>query len=292
MMDLKHFAPLVIMSVVTLAAGAASGFEITQPIPGTNQTACLDVPAGETASGTPVVAYPCKGGFNERWSFDAQGHLESIGAANGESKCLTFNNSGGGAILGSCDSTWSVFAEPKLGITGNIGINFINACLDSNGNYGSAAQVVVDGCLSSVPSRNWALRDIVITQPIPNTDQTACVDVSGNVIADGSPVTAYPCKLGGNERWAYVNGELQGVSSKGATTCLGWDQATNKVELRTCGGKNHTTWEMVNGAIINSAGGYVNFLDSQSQYGGVQALILTNCENLSPCSPSQDWSLR
>jgi hypothetical protein len=204
----KHLAALIVMGVVALAAGAAGGFEITQPIPGTNQTACLDVPGGKTANGTPVVAYPCTGGVNEQWSLDGQGYLESIGTANGEKKCLSLPGFNGGLILSSCDYVWSIFAEPH----GVIGYNGGLACIDSKGNYGSGAQVVLGDCYSSVPpSRNWVLRDIVITQPIPNTDQTACVDVSGNVIADGTPVTAYPCKLGGNERWAYVNGELKGV---------------------------------------------------------------------------------
>jgi hypothetical protein len=290
----KHFAPLIVVSVAALAAGAASGFEITQPIPGGAETACLDVSDSKTASGTPIIAYPCDAGFNEQWNFDDKGHLEGIGTANGETKCLERNGSNL-AILSSCNQTWGLQI-----VIGSINWIFLepggSSCLDSRGKYGSTAQVVVDDCNPNafpIPSQGWVARDIVITQPIPDTDETACVDVSGNSIVSGTPVTAYPCKLGGNERWENVNGELQGVSSKGATTCLGWVQATNKVELETCGGANNTAWLIGGGTIINyyaeASQAGVACLDSRSKYGEVQ-LVLSACSNPSPSS--QLWRLQ
>jgi hypothetical protein len=287
-LTVKHFAPLIVAGIAALAAGAASGFEITQPIPGGDQTACLDVPASNTTSGTPINAYPCNGGFNEQWMFDPQGHLEGIGTANGATECLERNGSNL-AILSSCSQTFGVTFE------GNHGWIFLEpggtfpSCLDSKAKYGSTAQVSVGPCdpRLPLPSQSWVLRDIAITQPIPSTDQTACVDVSDNAINSGAPVIAYPCKLGGNERWTYFDGELQGVSTKSVTTCLAWDSSTNKVQLQTaCGGSN-TLWQIGGGTIVNF--GANKCLDSQSNYGSKAQLILSVCASL---SPSQLWSLR
>jgi hypothetical protein len=245
-----HSAALIVAGAAALAAGAASGFEITQPIPGGNQTACLDVPESKTASGTPINAYPCNGGFNEQWSFDDRGHLEGVGTANGETKCLERTGSNL-VILSSCNQTWGVTFD-YLGLIFLEPGGIIASCLNSRAKYGSTAQVVADDCVVGTLSEGWVLRDIAITQPIPSTDQTACVDVSDNAINGGAPVIAYPCKLGGNERWTYFDGELQGVSTKSVTTCLAWDSSTNKVQLQTaCGGTSNILWGIGGGTIVN-----------------------------------------
>jgi hypothetical protein len=70
---LKLIGAFFMIGVMVMAAGVAGAFEVTQGILGTNQTACLDVPDSETADGTPIIAYPCNGGFNEQWSFEQPG---------------------------------------------------------------------------------------------------------------------------------------------------------------------------------------------------------------------------
>ncbi len=86
------------------------------------------------------------------------------------------------------------------------------------------------------------LKDIVIEQPIPKTDETACVDTRGDAITNPTPVDAFHCTLGVNERWTYTGdtlfpsgGQLQGVSTKAVKTCLALGTGTG-VQLQTCGG--------------------------------------------------------
>jgi hypothetical protein len=298
-LTVKHFAPMIVAGAAALAAGAASGFEITQPIPGKEkETACLDVRAFNTSGGTPIDAYPCNGGFNEQWNFDDQGHLEGIGTANGATECLEANGSNQ-AILSSCSQTWGLtFASGPSGTSNWIFLEPGGAslsCLDSNGKYGSTAQVVVHGCVAGTSSQSWVLQDIVITQPNPNPKvqvpvETICVDVANGAINNGAPVNAYPCNLAGNERWTYVDGELHGVSSQGKTTCLGWDNATHKVELETetsCG-TNNTLWQISGGTITTSTEIGAACLDSKNGPGA--QLIVNTC--FSPPPSSQLWSLR
>jgi hypothetical protein len=206
---LRLFGALFVAGVVAVGAGAASAFEITQAIPSTSQTACLDVEGGNIADGTPIQAYPCTGGFNQQWSLDNQGHLQGLGTHDGDMLCLEANSSNK-VVLNSCGQVWEVGSNSNGGF---ILISDSDNCLDSRGKYGAGAQVIVDTCMGS-ESQIWALKDIVIEQPIPKTDESACVDTRGNAIANHTPIDAYPCNLGVNERWTYVSGQLQGVTSR------------------------------------------------------------------------------
>jgi hypothetical protein len=274
----KHLAALIAAGIVAVTAAAAGAFEVTQEIPGTNQTACLDVADSKTAIGTPIVAYPCNDGFNEQWRFDQHGHFQGIGTVNGVERCLDLNPIATTVVeLNSCLDTWEVSK-------GLIFVGSMDLCVDSRGNYGATARVRGDTCDEAAAGEIWVLRGVVIEQPIPNTDQSACVDVRGNAITDHTPVDAFPCGLGGNERWTYIDGQLQGVSSTGNTTCLG-AAAANKVELQTCNGRPAQSWSIAKGGVINSRA--LLCLDSQGKYGTTQ-LVLRRCNS----TPSQTWRLR
>ena len=52
----QQLAILVAAALLLAGGGSSNAFEITQPIPGTNLTACLDVAGGSTAAQTPVDA--------------------------------------------------------------------------------------------------------------------------------------------------------------------------------------------------------------------------------------------
>ncbi len=73
----KPLAALIVAGVVALAAAAAGAFDLTQKIPGGNQTACLDVAGSKTADGTPIIAYPCNGGSAQNWSLGQGGLINS-----------------------------------------------------------------------------------------------------------------------------------------------------------------------------------------------------------------------
>jgi hypothetical protein len=274
----KHLAALIAAGVVAVAAAAAGAFEVTQKISGGNQTACLDVAGGATAIGTPIIAYPCNDGFNEQWSVDQEGHFQGIGTANGVERCLDLNPVATTRVeLNSCLNTWEVSK-------GLIFVGSMDLCIDSRGIYGATARVRADTCEEGLAGEIWVLHGVVIEQTIPNTDQSACVDVRGSAIADHTPVDAFLCGLGGNERWTYVDGQLQGVSSKGNTTCLG-ATAANRVELQTCNSGAAQSWSIGTGGVINSRA--LLCLDSRGKYGTTQ-LVLNRCK----ITPSQTWVLR
>ena len=272
----------LLLAVVVLGAGSAGAFEITQPIPNSNQTACIDVKGADTASGTPIESYPCSGFFNEQWTLTGSG-IEGIGTANGAVTLLCVPP---GAqqlplpvALEGCSADWVLMSNSQIEDTD------VQGCLDSQGKYGSGAQAILAECSTS-SSQSWVLKDIVIQQPIPNSIEQSCVDVRGNAIANHTPADAYPCTLGDNERWNFVKGRLQTMGTdKNALTCLGVTSG-GKVELETCNDSPNQAWR------IAAAGDIVNVgtnkcLDSMGKYGDVQLVI-------APCkfNASQRWVLR
>jgi hypothetical protein len=268
-------------------ARPASAFEMTQAIPGTDETACVDVADNDTADGTPVIAYPCNGGFNEQWNM-VSSYIRGIGTDKAGGKCLASpSNDGGPVTLGSCDQYW--FWD---------GVNLFygtGGCLDSQGKYGPKAQVAMTDC-RNLASQKWAIKDIVIEQST-QSDVSACVDVRGNAIANHTPVEAYPCTLGANEKWNFVNGELQGIgTTKGVAMCLG-ETAAGYVELQTCTGASSQLWVIGYGEVSGGPVGvsFLNMstsrcLDSRGEVNGTQ-LMDTTCNNPNLLSTGQRWTL-
>jgi hypothetical protein len=80
--------------------------------------------------------------------------------------------------------------------------------------------------------------------------------MQGNYIPTNNtpvPVNAYPCTLGVNERWTYVNGQLQGNgSSSSGSTCLG-ESTGGTVVLQTCNNSISQFWIIESGAVMNGS---------------------------------------
>jgi hypothetical protein len=281
--------------LLLLGAGRAPAFEITQPIPGSNQTACANVRGAATASGTAVDAYPCGAAINEKWQLAGM-TMTGIGTEGGSTTCLaqasTALHNAPVVLSTNCainpNSNWTLSGSQIIasGIDGG--------CLDSRGKYGPLAQLVLNPCSTTgQASQNWVVTDIVITQAVPNTNESVCVDVRGNSIANKTAVDAYPCKLGFNDRWTYVKGQLQGIgTTKNHPTCLGEGQFS-VVELETCNGSSTQQWMVQinfgtgSGYIVRNIGTGL-CLDSGGNFGDVQMLD-TGC-NFTVFA-SQSWAL-
>jgi hypothetical protein len=285
-------AALLVAGMVLAGTRGAGAFQITQPIPNSDLTACLDVKGSATAIGTAVETYPCNGGFNEQWALGALINgppfvsFEVYNSTGSAARCLSTaaTASIGGVVLGDCGVSWDVYGSGEL-LDASAG-----GCLDSQGNYGSGAQAVVGAC-SVAPSQYWELKNIVIVQTIPGTSDSACVNVRNKSIANGTPVDAYPCTMGVNTRFSYTHYQLQGVVTNTVSTCLG-ESASGTVELQTCNGSHTQAWylqSVTNGTqagITIANANSSNCLDSQGNYGSTAQLADT------PCGPaSQLWKL-
>jgi hypothetical protein len=292
----RLFATAFLAAFLFVGAGAAHAFEITQGIPNTDQTACVDVQGNQTASGTALLAYPCNGGFNEQWDLLAT-NLQGLGTSASGANCANPNALNTELMLEPCASPPPFIWLFSPG--GEVELNTTDRCLDSQSQYGSGAQIALNSCGVAF-SEEWVVKDLVITQAIPNTNETACADVQGQAIANNTAVVAYPCTFGLNERWTYVDGQLQGIgTSKSQSTCLGTTSSGGVAEvvLQTCNASNQgQQWaidygEDSNGVrgnhILNGASGAC--LDSQDKYGGTQ-LVLTSCEQSG--TTSQLWIVR
>jgi hypothetical protein len=294
---IRLFGSLLAAGVITLVAETAQAFEITQPIPNTIENACVDVFKADTSNGTTIQSYPCVGDKAEQWTM-VNGLLEGVGTDAGVATCMAASGSTSGKVeLENCNSnppphtTWALIATSLSSLivttVGNARID----CLDSQGKYGSGAQLVVVGCTAGLASQKWEVRDILFVQSMPGTNEHACVDARGNSIANNTPTDAYPCTLGFNERWTYLNGQLLvgNGSSSSASTCL-TESPVGTVVLQTCNiGAVRQQWIIASsGAVQNFFSG--NCLGSGSKYGDVQ-LTDTACDIVDPRS-SQVWVLQ
>jgi Ricin-type beta-trefoil lectin domain len=126
---------------------------------------CAAVQGSKTASGTPVIAYSCSGGFNDEWNFNG-GRILGIGSANGTSTCLTAANTIGSLVTlntcnGSIDQFWWVSPLLTSSSSAYFGAIFKahgGLCLNSSGgpSVGGGTQLIVDVC-SNAASQNWNL---------------------------------------------------------------------------------------------------------------------------------------
>jgi hypothetical protein len=286
----QQLAILAAAALLLADGGSANAFEITQPIPGTKLTACLDVAGGSIAAKTPVESYECSGTFNQQWQWTPAGELQGIGTSKGRQTCLGSVKNVNEAILVDCEGqlTQNWITERGGATLDADG----HGCLDSEARYGSGAQAEVNPSCSSAASQSWTLTDVVIEQAIPNQIVNACVDVRGAATANHTPVDAYPCTLGANERWRLTpSGQLQGIgTSAGVSTCLGVT-ASNTVELQTCNGSKTQQWEYYFGWVTSTVFPDQNggCLDTKGNYGDTQ-LTVTPCAD-AMTSGSQIWSL-
>jgi hypothetical protein len=280
------------LALLLLAVAApARAFEITQVIPKTNPplTACMDVKGANTANGTPVEAYPCNGYFNEQWRMDGSA-ITGTGGYGAKTTCLAIVN--GLAVLANPCPSAGAPIEFNLGVLegGN------GDCFDSQGKYGSGAQIAVTSCAFDA-SQTWIVRDIVFTQPIPKKTASACIDVAGGATATGTAVNAASCTLGPSERWSYVSGALQSYDTASTgPVCLDVNALLNVV-VNPCNGSGSQQWYVepvgASGVLIQNrsvlVGGIGNgCLDSSNGTNGEQ-LVLYFCN---AGIATELWSLR
>jgi len=275
---------LCVTALVLAGGGTASAFQVTQPIPGSNRTACLDVAGGDTADNTPIEAYECSGTFNQQWQMSPNQLIQGIGTANSQQQCLGDANGDapGRLVLVGCSLPTAQPWSFTPGLVLNSG-----GCIDSQGKYGSHSQVVSNPCNGS-SSQTWTIRDLIIEQPIPNRVGEACVDVRDAATANDTPVDAYPCNLTDAERWEYVDGEIQGIGTDdGASTCLGVTSG-NAVVLQTCSGSVNQIWSTGPNSRISLVNDPEQCLDSEGKVFGTQ-LMLKQCN---AATSSQVWTLQ
>jgi endoglucanase len=123
---------------------------------------CLDVQGGNTASGTPLIQWPCHNGSNQRWTFKDMGDGTYSVISDASGKCLDVE---GGS------------RQP--------GARFIIWPCHGGDNQRFSWQDPVDG---------WYL--------IVAKHSGQCMDVQGASMQPGAPVIQWPCHGGDNQRWA------------------------------------------------------------------------------------------
>ncbi|MDX2543128.1 ricin-type beta-trefoil lectin domain protein [Streptomyces sp. WI04-05B] len=112
-----------------ISAPAASAAVSTAALRGADSGRCLDVPGGNTESGTELTLWDCNGGSNQQWSYDTA--TKTLGVYG--SKCLDSASAGavnGVAVLirdctGGATQQWDVVSG---GTVRNVGLGL---CLDA-----------------------------------------------------------------------------------------------------------------------------------------------------------------
>jgi hypothetical protein len=288
-------AAVFVAGIVLAGARTAYPFEITQSIPNSDVTACLDVKGQSTSTGAAIETYPCDAGFNEQWALIGGASyvfFEVYNTSGNAARCLSAQSTtpSAGVILSDCGTSATSWLLDGTIVDSSAGGLL---CLDSQGNYGSGAQAVVNNC-SAATSQIWELKNIVIAQPIPGTNNNACANVRNKSISNGTPVDAYPCTMGINTLFTYINYQLQGVVTNNVSTCLG-ETTSGTIELQTCNGSLTQAWTVggsgVKGGVIIINENSQNCLDSQGNYGSTAQLADTpNCQTGAP-AVSQLWTL-
>ena len=305
----RMLGPLALLALLAVSESTANAFQL---VVNGNPYLCAVVEGGNTAAGTPVIAYPCTGGPEDQWQM-LFGYFAGIGTTNGNGygynngMCLDVkgaSTSPGTLVdLWPCNSglnqVWKV--NPNGGkpqIQSGLG----NLCLDSAGGpaVGGGVQLVINPCSSSA-SQTWALNGVQIQSADSFFYSTfMCANVKGSNTADGTPVINYSCDDAPNELWSYVNGELRGIGSENGTfKCLTASSFNDGavVELSTCNGKSTQLWGIFNDGAVQYttvfSGSNFYCLDNLDGPSGTQLVVsLIGCVNTSYPVYSQAWNLR
>jgi ricin-type beta-trefoil lectin protein/carbamoyl-phosphate synthase L subunit-like protein len=162
----------VALGVLIAGAPQAGALTITQT---SNQTvnrggaitACVDVLAGATSNGTPVIPFPCENAFNEQWNY-SNGWFLGIGTVDSggtspRNTCMSVHGNataaGSGVELHTCVSgNMSQLWEPTVSRGNSVIVNVKSGkCLDSRGQIGLGSQLVINTCNGSA-GQTWDLR--------------------------------------------------------------------------------------------------------------------------------------
>lgn len=132
-------------------------------------------------------------------------------------------------------------------------------------------------------------RAFEITQPIPKSSETACWDVQGAKIANGTPIVAFPCNDNGNEQFQATGAGLIALGTwAGRTTCLGTTSKTGNdlVLIDQCG--NLGIFWSIEAGVSGSAPTTYNIANAQNAAGNVASggssgkLSVQSTENVTP----------
>jgi hypothetical protein len=263
---------------------------------------CAVVQGGNTAPGTPVIAYSCKGGPEDQWNY-INGQLQGIGTANGKSMCLDVKGSGiapGTLVdLWPCNEglnqQWTIFGgaiyTSEAEAQGEL-------CLDSNGGpaVGGGTQLVINPCNFNA-SQDWTVRGIQLE--LNASAPHVCATVSGSHTADGTPVIAYSCNDEPGQILNLENDQLQGIGTENTVSkCLTASGISpgSLVTLSTCTSTllEQQAWIVDNCSLggpycIVLADAFL-CLDSSGgpSVGGGTQLVANTCTG----GASQNWAIR
>jgi Ricin-type beta-trefoil lectin domain len=125
---------------------------------------CVAVNGGDTANGTPVIAYSCSGWFDEQWNY-TYGQFQGIGSTGTNAgTCLSTTRAttpGTPVQLWACDNNVDqqrlIENGTERGLPTSTLIVGVQSgyCLDSS--PGSGKQLVINPC-TGVASQNWIVR--------------------------------------------------------------------------------------------------------------------------------------
>ena len=282
----------------TLAAGLGPAKAAVLQINSSAPYVCAAVEGGETANGTPVLAYSCSGAPDQQWNYVA-GQFYGLGTANGNFTCLDVKGAGTspGTLVdlykcnGGQNQQWKIINGADIGLPAStlIRSNQSNLCLDSAGpSAGGGKQLVINDC-SGTTSQNWNIRTIQLQL---NTNAPyVCAALQGGETANNTPVIAYSCSGAGDQLWTYVAGQLYGSSPpagpfncldvKGAGTAAG-----TLVDLYECNGGQNQQWKIINGTDIGLSASSTLIYGVQSELcldsagpstGGGTQLVINKC---------------
>jgi hypothetical protein len=297
--------PLLAMLAAGVSPANATVLQINSNAP----FVCAAVEGGQTANGTPVLAYSCSVAFDQQWNYIA-GQFYGLGTASGAGKCLDVEGAATapGTLVdlwdcnGGQNQQWKVINGADIGLpaTTLIRSNQTDLCLDSAGpSVGGGKQLVMNVCTGAT-SQNWNLRNIHFQ--INSGPPYVCAAVEGAFTANGTPVLAYSCSGDIPQEWSYAAGRLEGIGTAngGPGMCLDVKGAATEpgtlVDLWECNGGLNQQWKILNGPDIGLPASTLIYgfqsglcLDSTGpSLDGGRQLVINTCTG----ATSQNWNVR
>jgi hypothetical protein len=290
---LRTFGSLALLGI--LAAGLRPANAAQLQVNTNAPHLCAVVQGAATANNTPIIAYSCSGGPEDKWNY-IDGQLQGIGTANGKAMCMDVKGQGltPGTLVdlfncnGQQNQEWEFYGGQIQSVQSGL-------CLDSNGgpSTGGGKQLIVNTC-STASSQNWIVRGMQF-QLNANAPYNCVADNAGDT-ANGTPVLSYNCAESPQQIWNYSGSQIQGIgTNNGKSTCLTAGGLTigSLVTLSSCESLNTQGWEILgytslyNEVVLSLVGLCLDSSGGPSVGGGTQ-LVVNNCTG----AASQNWNMR
>lgn len=203
----RHMAPLV--------AGAV--YKLVNPQSGL----CLDLPAGNPASGTLLQTWTCNGADPQRYKLVPTGGGYNL-VTVGPQKCLGIagGNPGDGARLEQRECSGG--PEQVFGVqlahdaVYALTLPFSNKCLDMAGNATAQGTPVQQWDCNGVGGQQWALLDSSFDDgavySLASLASGKCMDIAGDGATPGADLTQVSCNQAGEQQFRF---EYLGVDANG-----------------------------------------------------------------------------